>query len=360
MLAEFDIRKLVEFESPNHPVLTVYLNVDPQERTVEQYKIALRNLLNQVAAPPEDSKRIQTFVETGFNRQGRGLIMVSCAPADFWWAQSLQVPVEDSAFSSFRAYVRQLAQLIDTYESYGVIQVDQEGARFYLFNMGVLEVAEGILGEEIKTHKAGGRAASRYQRREVGQARQNLQEAAAFAEDFYAKTQTRHLILAGTDKNVATFKDLLSQRLRALIVGQVSAKANATPAEIRELALTIAQQAEAEEKQTITDQVLAEASRGGHAVLGLKETLTAVQSGRAQHVVVLADYVQPAYRFVDSGTIILDLNEQSDLQSGRLQPLPDAVDSTIRRAMAQNIGVSILDHHGGLVGAGKIGALTRY
>ena len=81
---------------------------------------------------------------------------------------------------------------------------------------------------------------------------------------------------------------------------------------------------------------------------------------RDDHVVVLADYVQPAYRFVESGHILLELNEQSDLQSGRVQALPDAVDSTIRRAMAQNIGVSILEKHDALARHGKIGALTRY
>ena len=109
-----------------------------------------------------------------------------------------------------------------------------------------------------------------------------------------------------------------------------------------------------------TDAILAEASRGGNAVLGLSATLTAVQDGRADHIVVLADYAQPAYRFVDSGHILLELNEQSDLQSGRVQPLPDAVDSAIRRAMAQNIGFSILEKHDGLARHGKIGASTRY
>jgi hypothetical protein len=54
------------------------------------------------------------------------------------------------------------------------------------------------------------------------------------------------------------------------------------------------------------------------------------------------------------------LNEQSTLASGKVQSLPDAVDSVLRRAMAQSIGVTILDHHPRLVSAGKIGALTRY
>jgi peptide subunit release factor 1 (eRF1) len=354
------LRSLVEFECHDHPVLSLYLNVDPQQRSVEQYKIALRKLLNTVAAAPEDIKRVQNFIETGYNRQGRGLVIFSCSGDNFWSANSVQVPVMDQAFVSFRPYIRQLAQLIDTYESYGVIHVDQEGARLYLFNMGNLQALEGYLGEEIKTHKAGGWAAQRYQRREAGHARQNLQDAAEMAEEFYRKEHTRRLILAGTDKNVAAFRALLSNRLRAMIVGQISAQANAAPAQIGEQALEVAQKAETVEKMELADTLLAEANRGGNAVLGLAATLTAVQTGRADHIVVLADYAQPAYRFVESGHILLELNEQSELQSGRVQPLPDAVDSTIRRAMAQNIGVSILEKHDALARHGKIGALTRY
>lgn len=361
MVTEIDVRPLVGFESTDHPVLSVYLNVDPQQRTVEQYKLALRSLLgNASGAEAADVKRVQSYVDTGFNRQGRGLVLFSCTAHDFWWAQSLQVPVEDHVFVAHRAHVRQLARLIDIYERYGVIQVDQEGARLYLFNMGNLEAVEGHLGETIKLHKAGGWAASRYQRREAGQARQNLQDAAELAEGFYRQTSTRRLILAGTEKNVAAFKALLSAGLRSLIVGRINAKANATPTEIGDKAVEIAQQAEQAEQAALVDSVLAEANRGGPAVLGLADTLTAVQSGRAEHVVVLADYAQPAYRFVESGHILLELNEQSELQSGRVQPLPDAVDSVVRRAMAQGIGVTLIYKHDGLAAHGKIGALTRY
>src|SRR5205823_6454158 len=143
----------------------------------------------------------------------------------------------------------------------------------------------GYMGEEVKLHKSGGWSASRFQRRESGQARQNLQDAAEMAEAFYRQTDTRRLILAGTEKTVGIFKDLLSHRLRLMVMGQISAQANATPAQIREKALEVAQKAIKEEARTLADEVITLARKGDHAILGLAETLTAVQSGRAQHVV---------------------------------------------------------------------------
>ncbi len=361
MLNHADIQQIVDYENHEHPVLSVYLDVDPRRRSVEKYRLALRNLLNGAeGANPKDIEKIQNFVEMGYNRQGCGLIMFSCAPDEFWWAQSVQPPVEDKAFVSFRPYIRPLAMLLDTYERYGVIQIDQSGARLYLFHMGVLEAAEGHLGEEVKTHRAGGWSAPGLQRREAEQARQNLQAAAELAESFYRQADIRRLILAGTDKNIARFKELLSHRLRSMVVGRFNASANANATAIRDEALRIAQEAEASAADALADRVITTARKGGNAMLGLAETLTAVQEGRAQHVVVLADFVRPAYRFVDSGYVLLELTEEQELASGRVQSLPDAVDSVIRRSLAQGIGVTILKQHAELANVGNIGALTRY
>lgn len=357
-----DVRQALEFESETEtPMLSVYLNVDPDRRSVDRYKLALRNLLANVeGAAPDDSKRIQNYVEMGYNRQGRSLVLFSSAAQGFWWAKSYMVPVEDAAYVGRRPNVRQLAQMMDTYARCGVIHVDQEGARLYIFTMGVLEAAEGYLGEDVKLHKGGGWASARYQRHETEIAKQNLQDAAEMAEEFYRDTDTRHLILAGTEKNVARFQELLSHRLRAMVVGRFAAGANATPAEINEKAIKLTRQAAASEAESLADQVVTTVHKGGTAVAGLAEVLTAVQDGRAMQVLVLSDFAHPAYRFVDSGYILLDLGGDQELGSGRVQELPDGVESVLRRALAQGIGVTILDQHAGLAKLGKIAAFTRY
>ncbi|MCB0152123.1 MAG: hypothetical protein KDE01_31260, partial [Caldilineaceae bacterium] len=64
--------------------------------------------------------------------------------------------------------------------------------------------------------------------------------AAEMAEEFYRESNTRRLILAGTEKNVAKFRDLLSNRLRSMVIGQFGADANAREADIRDKALDLA------------------------------------------------------------------------------------------------------------------------
>jgi hypothetical protein len=124
--------------------------------------------------------------------------------------------------------------------------------------------------------------------------------------------------------------------------------------------VAIAQQAEEKRSMAVADSVVTTVYKGGPAVAGLAETLTAVQSGRALHVVAIDGFVQPAYRYVDSGYIVLSLEEANELGSGRIQELPDAVDSIMRRAIGQGISVTILDEHEGLEAIGQVAALTRY
>src|SRR5690606_42041962 len=77
MFVDAEARQALEFETDSQtPVLSIYLNVDPTRRPTDKYKLALRNLLNKAeGAAPEDIKRMQNYLEMGYNRQGRGLVM---------------------------------------------------------------------------------------------------------------------------------------------------------------------------------------------------------------------------------------------------------------------------------------------
>ena len=116
--------------------------------------------------------------------------------------------------------------------------------------------------------------------------------------------------------------------------------ANASPSEISEKALDIINEVSDSEAESTLETIVTAVHKGANAVAGLAETLTAVQAGRAQHVVALADFHKPAYRFVDTGYIVLNLDDETELGSGKVQELPDGVESVLRRAMAQGIGVT--------------------
>ncbi len=119
----------------------------------------MRRLLAQAAekgAAPADIERIERFFEHEYDRQGRGVVCFACQALDFWRAYTLLVPVEDAMYVGQRPYITPLSDLWDNYGRFGVIMVDREGARAFVYHLGALEDSAGTLGEKVKRHKQGG------------------------------------------------------------------------------------------------------------------------------------------------------------------------------------------------------------
>jgi len=158
VFTERDLSDLVEFRSDKVPVLSLYLNVDPTQQTTDQYKLVLRSLLKDAVgeAKPADIEAVERYFDFEYDWQGRGVVVFSCQGADFWRSYSLAVPVQNSAHVSHRPYIKPLTDVLDAYGRYGVILVDSEGSRMFLFNLGELVEATGTLGEEVRRTKHGG------------------------------------------------------------------------------------------------------------------------------------------------------------------------------------------------------------
>ena len=78
-----------------------------------------------------------------------------------------------------------------------------------------------------------------------------------------------------------------------MVVGRFAAGANATPMEISDKAIALARKAAAKEAQSLADEVIDVLHKGGKAVAGLAEVLTAVQDDRAFHIIVLSGFAHP-------------------------------------------------------------------
>lgn len=364
MLNEAALQALASFQAASDaaPVLSLYLNVDPLQRTTDTYKLALRHLLDSVdgVVPKEDRARVERYVELEYDWQGRGLACFSCAAEDFWQAFPLRVPVDDQVFVGRRPYLKPLSDLLDTYTRYGVVLVDREGAHVFLFHLGELEDVAGVAGEDVKRHKQGGWAAARFQRHEEETAYRTLKEAAEMVSDIVRRGQCRYLILGGTDENVARFAEVLPKHVQPLVVGTMNVDITASPAEVGEKSLAVIHQANAARKQALVDQLVTTAAKGGPAALGLKDTLMAVYAGRAHHLVVDDEAMAEAYRCDHCGYVDVEAAEACPLCGSSLRKLPDAVDSMVRWALTQGIDLTVVSSKEQRVDAGFVGALLRY
>jgi peptide subunit release factor 1 (eRF1) len=364
MIDQAALQELLDFHAvqENAPVLSLYLHVDPRQRNTEQYKLALRHMLDSVSEQVDhrDRERVERFVEIEYDRRSRGLACFSCAAEDFWQVYPLMVPVKDWVFAGHRPYLKPLGDVLDTFARYGVVLVDQEGAHIFTFHLGTLQDVSGVVGEEIKRHKQGGWAASRYQRHEDAAAYRNLKEAAEMTAQVVRGGQVRHLILAGTDGNVAQFESLLPKAVRQVVMGSFGADMSEGPAGIGEKSLKLIWEATAQRKEELVDELITAAAKEGPATLGLADTLRAAYAGRAHHLILEDSFAVPAYRCDHCGYVGVEDLDVCPSCGNDLRVLPDAADSLVRWALAQDIDLTVVSDNAKLVDAGGVGAFLRY
>ena len=363
MMQEQDLRELSELFSEEAPVLSLYLNLDRHSRSMDEYKLQVRKLLAEgveQGAAPADVERIERFFEHEFDRQGRSVACFSCQSPKFWRSYSLLVPVQSVTFVGRRPLVKPLMDIWDNYGRFGVINVDREGARIFVFHLGALEDTAGLMGEEVKRHKQGGWAAQKLQRYEDQEARHNLKDAAEWANNHLTQQKVTRVVLSGSDGNLAEFREQLPRALLDRVVGQIGLDMNCSPTEAWEQAYEVAQQAQEQAEVDLLEQIITASHKGGTGAIGLADTLAALQQGRAHQLIVDPNLHRPGQQCSHCGAVLIDAVETCPFCQGALVPSADVVNLALHQAMDAGLKVSVLDTHPRLLEVGGIAAVLRY
>jgi peptide subunit release factor 1 (eRF1) len=364
MLTENELRELVEYTSPDW-VLSIYLNTDPTEGNADAYRLSLRNLLKKVTLP-QDVAVIERFFATEYDWSGRGIALFSCAPQGFFRAYPLAIPVRNRVFVSNRPSVRPLADLLDSYGGYGVVLVDQQGARLFFFHLGELREQEGTVGEAIRRVKNGGASAMPGRRGGTsGQTHfveetveRNMKETAEFAVRFFEENRVRRVLIGGTEANVASLRNALPKAWQSLIVGSFAMPMTASHNEVLQRAMQIGREVEIETEERLVEDMITIAAKGGQAVTGLENSLDAINAGRVKTLVIAEGFAKSGYHCPICG--MLKLTREECDECGHPERVADIVDLAVSTVMRQGGDVEVVHGSEILERAGHIGAFLRY
>jgi peptide subunit release factor 1 (eRF1) len=365
MFSDSVLRELLDYSSPS-PVLSVYMNTDMTEGSIDVLKLRLRTMLKEVHQPQDEAAIIKYF-ELDREWTGRSVAMFSCAAEKFFKAFSLAVPVRSRVFIGNQPYVKPLADVLDAYGGYGVALVDKQGARLFLFHLGELREQDGILGEEVRHTKRGGASSlrgrlggragrTRHAERTV---QRNLKESADFAAKFFEANHVRRVLIGGTDGNVTRFQSLLPKTWQSLVVGTFAMSMTAKPDEVQTKALQIGEQYERRREQRLVEQVITSAAKGADGVVNLEDTLAAVHEGRVQALVVSEGYRAESYQCQGCGYMTTQQLETCPFCGKNFGRIDDAVEMAVRKVMQDGGEVDIVYDNPRLKDIG-IGGVLRY
>jgi peptide chain release factor subunit 1 len=366
MITDRDVQELLHYQ-PQHPVLSIYMNLDPTDGNADTHRLRLRSMLKEVTLS-QDAEAVIQFFDHQYDWSGRSVAVFSCASDNFMRVYPLAVPVRSRLRISDRPHVKPLADLLDSYGGYGVVLVDKQGARFFHFHLGELQEQEGMLGETVRRTKRGG--GSQAAGRRGGGAGQtgyveevtdrNMREAAEFAIRFFAEKNVRRIVIGGTEDNVALFRNQLPKAWQSLVIGSFPISMLATHAEVLERAMQIGEEVEMRREAHLASTVVTQSAKGRGGVIGLEATLNSVREGRIQTLLVRDGYRAPGNRCTSCGYISVQPIETCPFCGGKAEQIPDAVELAVRHIMQAGGEVEVLRADQVVKGFDQIGAVLRY
>jgi peptide chain release factor subunit 1 len=366
VITEDTIRELAAFRG-DAPVTSCYLDVDGR-RLVRQQDVdqELEILLRRARAegehlpPTDDVARIERFVRGGFDRsRTRGLAIFSCRAPDLWQVVPLPVPVRSRLVVNDQPAVGALKSVVEQYERFGVLLVDRQRARMFVFELGELIEHDEVLGTSVREVDTRGHSERGDHSGHVAELDlQQVRRGAALAWSAYQRLGFGRLMLSAPDDLAAHLGELLHPYLRERLCGHIAATPAASLEEIRVAASEVEARVERAKEAALVGR-LRDVEGQGKAVTGLPAVLRALAERRVDLLLVAQGFASPGWRCDPCGTLWAK-GRQCATCEGEMVAVPDIVEEALEAALKQACRVEVCVDNADLDVVGRIGALLRY
>ena len=369
VIDEQQVRALAEFRPAGAKVASCYLDVDgrrhPSRGDMEQeFDLLLRRArarLNGQASAGTDLDRIERFVRAEFERANtRGLVIFSCAAHQLWEVIELAVPVRSQIVVAPAPYVRQLEAVLQANRRFGVLLVDRQRARVFVYHLGEL-VGHDELFEQLPRHDDDGGTWDHQHVQEHSRAvaSVHLRHSADVALRMLQEYGFDHLILGAPDDITTEIEADLHPYLRERLVARVKIPPAASEAEVRAAAFDVGAQVEREYEAALVAKLRDAVGSSNGGVTGLSDTVEALADRRVDTLVVSRGFVAEGWHCDPCGSAAL-VGPACKTCGADMERLDDVVEQAIECALASGAKVVICDADPDLDVAGRIGALLRF
>jgi peptide subunit release factor 1 (eRF1) len=371
---EEPLARLVAFEPTTLPVVSVYLNTQPDQhgRTPDAAPYLHREFkaLARTWAPgsPErhsfdrDVERIVSYAADKIDPAANGVAIFACWGAEeFFEAIQLTTPVSDNrVYACPQPHLYHLARLDEQYPRYAAVLTDTNTARIFVFGLDHVISAEDVKGKKVHRVKVGGWSQARYQRR-VGNAHQeHAKEVIERLAQIVREDQVSHIILAGDQVVIPLLQEHLPQEMVSMVeVMKLDIHASEQDVLTATLAKLLEQEARTAEEKV--DRLMQQYRARGLAVAGLQETLEALANGQVDELLV-SGALEESHSLPEEVRAIL-APELPDSEGGttseepRQASLPDLL---VTKAKQSGATVTFIEDAALLESVGGVAAFLRW
>ena len=307
------LQQLAKFSDRTCPVISVYVRTqwpDQSQHAVSAAFLARHLRQARTLALETDAAR-QSLAQDLVRIEQRGATLLrdrsqasavsfalfACSGAGVWVEFPSPIPFENEFTIADRPALRQLARLDADYINALVVLVDAQSARLCEVVLGQLLTETDFRGEAADLAIQEGQL--RYRRQARDDTRRYGEEVAAYVTAYCRERPETYLIFSGKDEILAHFRQLLPPHMQRKIIDTVPLDQRDTPDHILHVARETLEQHERIKDQESVRLLLDSAARGGLGVLGLPDTLVAVNAGLVHKLVMNRDFQKRGWRCQD-------------------------------------------------------------
>jgi peptide subunit release factor 1 (eRF1) len=368
-MLEGKLRKLALFEPTTMPVLSVYLNTQPDQHGRDSFEPFLRKELKERGATypfrsPErqsfdrDAEKIMSWLRTELRPSSNGVAIFACSGAgDFFEALQFDAPINThSLYVYHQPHLYTLAKLQDKYPRYAAVVADTNTARIFVFGLACTLGTETVRSEKVRSRsQLEGWWLRRSQAPVENFHLRHSKEIVQQLERIVQEEAIEHIFLAGDEVILSVLRKQLPPPLAGKVVDEL--KLDITTPEHEILRATLAAMSE-QDAQADADRVRAmidDYRSGGLAVIGVHDVLVALANGQV-HTVFLSTGLEQLF------------SEEHGLHEAlapALKELPEGTgirisDALVTRAQQTGAQVRFIEDQALLADVGGVGATLRY
>ena len=355
--------RLAAFEPGPFPVISLYLNLQADDRGRDRFEPFLRRELaarirTYASSGPEreslqtDADKIRGYV-AGIEASANGLALFASSGADLFEPLTLAAPIDaHRLYISDEPHVYPLARIVDAYPRYLALLADTNSARIFVFAANTLEKASQIQGAKTKHHKQGGWSQARYRRHVENVHVRHAKEVVEHVARIVREEAIDRIVLSGDEVVLPLLRDQMPKDVAGRIVDLVRLEAHAPEHDVLHSTIAALKEKDAATDRERVDALLDAYRASGLASVGVEDTLKAFEIGRVDELLLTgaADAID-----VGAGKRVQDTSTPQTRSAEER-----AADMLIAQARKTGAKVRFIEDVSLLQAVGGVGAFLRF
>ena len=372
---------LARFEPVPYPVVSLYLNTQPNERGRDQYQSFVRQEFKArsrtyPSGSPEresldkDLERISAFLESELQASANGVAIFACSAGEMFEAIQLTAPIDQHwLYIGDAPHLYPLARIESKYPRYAAVVADTNSARILVFATNELVSQEEVVGEKTRRTSQGGWSQARFQRHISNFHMQHAKEIVEALDGIVRQEGITQILTAGDEVILPLLRDQMPRHLAEKVVDHLKLDAKAPLDTILTATVdAMGRQNERSDREKV-DAAVGGYRSGGLGIVGPEDTLDALVKGQVDELLLspnvnaLRDVSNEALRAMANDSTLLEPAVEPAAGGEAAEASPRVVrlaDELVTRAKQTGATVTFIEDATLLQDYGGVAALLRF